>query len=149
MISRRRLVFPALAGLYELFAPFSYAFIRFSTGIILLPHGVSKLLSGDLTQLADGIARHGLPSPALLAGLAVFAESVGAAFLAVGFLTRIAAATIWIEMAVIIGLYQWPNGYFWTDKGYEFPLLWLLLCTAIFFRGGGRYSVDHLIGKEF
>jgi len=27
-------------------------------------------------------------------------------------------------------------------------LLWLLLCTAIFFRGGGRYSVDHLIGKE-
>jgi hypothetical protein len=27
--------------------------------------------------------------------------------------------------------------------------LWLLLCTAIIFRGGGRYSLDRLIGKEF
>ena len=25
----------------------------------------------------------------------------------------------------------------------------LLLCAAIFFKGGGRYSVDHMIGKEF
>ena len=24
-----------------------------------------------------------------------------------------------------------------------------LLCHAIFFRGGGRYAVDRLIGKEF
>jgi putative oxidoreductase len=27
--------------------------------------------------------------------------------------------------------------------------LWWLLCLAIFFRGGGRYAVDRLIGKEF
>jgi putative oxidoreductase len=28
-------------------------------------------------------------------------------------------------------------------------LLWWLLCLAIFFRGGGRYAFDRLIGKEF
>jgi len=27
--------------------------------------------------------------------------------------------------------------------------MWALLCVAIWFRGGGRYSVDHYIGKEF
>jgi putative oxidoreductase len=39
-------------------------------------------------------------------------------------------------------------GYFWTQKGNEFPLLLFLLALAIFFRGGGRFSLDHLIGKE-
>ena len=33
--------------------------------------------------------------------------------------------------------------------GIEYALLWWLLCLAIFFRGGGRYSVDYYIGKEF
>ena len=36
-----------------------------------------------------------------------------------------------------------------TVRGYEYALLWWLLCLAIFFRGGGRYAVDRLIGKEF
>ena len=35
------------------------------------------------------------------------------------------------------------------QRGYEFALMWGLLCVAIFFRGGGRYSVDRYIGKEF
>ena len=47
-----------------------------------------------------------------------------------------------IEMLVIVLLFQWQFGYFWTARGYEFALLWLLLCVAIFFKGGGRYSVD-------
>jgi putative oxidoreductase len=78
----------------------------------------------------------------------VLTESFGALLLAIGLLTRFAAAAIWIEMAVIIVFYQWQFGYFWTQKGIEFALLWLLLCTAIFFRGGGRYSVDHYLGRE-
>jgi putative oxidoreductase len=31
----------------------------------------------------------------------------------------------------------------------ESALLWALPCIAIFLKGGGRYSVDRLIGKEF
>ncbi len=52
-------------------------------------------------------------------------------------------------MTVIITVFQWKFGYFWTSRGYEYALLWWLLCIAIFFRGGGRYSLDHVIGKEF
>ena len=59
------------------------------------------------------------------------------------------AAVIGIEMIVIVILFQWQFGYFWTNRGYEYALLWALLCIAIFFKGGGRYSVDRLIGREF
>jgi len=82
-------------------------------------------------------------------GLSIFAESVGAICLVVGLFTRLAALIIWIEMGVIIVYFQWQFGYFWTVRGYEYALLWWLLCLAIFFRGGGRYAVDRLIGKEF
>ncbi|WP_409190401.1 DoxX family protein [Bradyrhizobium sp. RDM4] len=54
-----------------------------------------------------------------------------------------------IHMMIIIAFFQSQFGYFWTVRGYEFALLWCLLCIAIVFRGGGRYSVDRLIGKEF
>ena len=84
----------------------------------------------------------------MLAWLLILTESVGAACLAVGLFTRFWAAAIWIEMAVIITQFQWGFGYFWTNRGIEYALLWLLLCTAILFRGGGRYSLDHYLGRE-
>jgi putative oxidoreductase len=56
---------------------------------------------------------------------------------------------IGIEMLIIVLLFQWQFGYFWTVRGYEYALLWLLLCIAIFFKGGGHYSIDRMIGKEF
>jgi putative oxidoreductase len=143
-----RLLIPALAGLYRLGSPYAYALMRFATGVILLPHGIDKLIHLDLARASIGIERRGLPVPLLLAAATVFTESFGAAFLALGLFTRLAAAMIWIEMLVIITVYQWANGYLWTNKGYEFALLWLLLCTAILFRGGGRYSLDRLLPKE-
>ena len=85
----------------------------------------------------------------LLAYLIYFTELVAAACLALGLFTRVAAIMIWIEMAVIITNFNWKFGYFWTNRGIEYSLLLWLLCTAIFFRGGGRYSLDRLIGKEF
>jgi len=144
-----RLIFPGLAGLYESLSPYSYAFMRFATGAVLFPHGWQKLFYGDVTRAAAGIAGHGMPFALLLAYAVVATEFFSAAFLAIGLFTRLAALTIAIEMAVIAFVWQWDNGYFWTNKGYEYALLWLLLCAAIFFRGGGRYSVDRLVGREF
>lgn len=144
-----KLIFPALAGLYERFSPFSYAFMRFATGAVLLPHGIQKVLNVPIAKFAPNIAAKGFPFAEALAYLTYFAESVAAACLAIGLLTRIAAAIIGIEMLVIVFVFQWQFGYFWTVRGYEFALLWALLCIAIFFKGGGRYSVDRIIGKEF
>jgi putative oxidoreductase len=123
--------------------------MRFATGIVLFPHGIQKIFFKTIAQYTQFIAAKGLPFPELLAYLTFFAESVAAACLAIGLLTRIAAAMIGIEMFVIVLLFQWQYGYFWTDRGYEYALLWLLLCIAIFFQGGGRYSIDRAIGREF
>jgi len=144
-----RLIFPGLAGLYNRFSPLAYALVRFSTGAVLVPHGVQKVFFRSIDSYADLIAAHHLPLPRGLAYLTFFAESVGAACLALGLFTRLAALMIWIEMSVIIVVFQWEFGYFWTNRGIEYALLWWLLCIAIFFRGGGRYSLDHLLGKEF
>jgi len=142
-------VFPALGSLYNTFSPYSYAFMRFATGAVLLPHGIQKIFFKTIAAYTQTIAAKGLPFSELLAYLTFFTESVAAACLAIGLLTRIAAAMIGIEMLVIVFLFQWQYSYFWTDRGYEYALLWFLLCVAIFFRGGGKYSVDRLIGREF
>jgi len=68
--------------------------------------------------------------------------------LAIGLFTRLAALIMCVYMAIIVLFFQWQFGYFWTAKGYEYALLWCLLSFAIFFRGGGRYSVDRWLGKE-
>ena len=146
-IDKSRLLFPGLAGLYETFSPASYSFMRFATGAVLVPHGIQKIMMGvNLVPYID--KQLGLPFPTLWAYLAIFAESAAAICLAIGLFTRLAALIIWIEMGVIIVFFQWQFGYFWTNKGYEYALLWWLLCLAIFFRGGGRYSVDRMLGKE-
>lgn len=149
IIDKNRLIFPGLAGFYEAFAPASYSFMRFATGAVLVPHGVQKIMLGSAATLAPYIAKQtGVPFPLLWAYLAVFAKSAAAICLAIGLFTRLAALIIWIEMGVIIFFFQWQYGYFWTNKGFEYALLWWLLCLAIFFRGGGRYSVDRLLGWE-
>jgi putative oxidoreductase len=143
-----KLIIPGLGPLYRSLSPYSYAFMRFATGAVMVPHGVQKVLFASAPKFAENIAAQGMPAPLLLAYLTFFTELVAAACLALGLFTRVAALMIWIEMLVIITTFNLKFGYFWTNKGVEYALLWLLLCTAIFFRGGGRWSLDRLIGKE-
>src|SRR5229473_2073349 len=77
-IDRRRLVIPALGGLYETFAPYAYAFMRFATGAILVPHGVQKVFYGSIGRYTQTIGAKGLPVPELLAYLTFFTEFVAA-----------------------------------------------------------------------
>jgi putative oxidoreductase len=150
VIDKKRLIFPGLAGLYETFSPASYSFMRFATGAVLVPHGIQKIMLGSAVNLATNIDKQtGLPSPLMWVYFAIFAESVCAICLTIGLFTRVAALIILIEMVTIVFYFQWQFGCFWTVKGYEYALLWALLCLAILFRGGGRYSFDRLLGKEF
>jgi putative oxidoreductase len=143
-----RSVIPGLGRIYDRLAPYSYAFMRFCTGAILAPHGIQKLFFGGLVGNTRVMERMGLQPPGLWSLLVGFTECFCAIALALGLFTRVAAVFIIGEMAVIAFGIQSKYGYFWTQKGNEFPLLLLLLTIAIFFRGGGRFSLDHLIGKE-
>lgn len=141
-----RLVFPGLRGFYDSLSPYSYAFMRFCTGAIVVPHGFQKLFFGTV-PIKQMIAFH-LAPPEAWAYLVGVNEGIFTLFLALGLFTRFAALGLAIEMAVIAFAIQIKFGYFWTSKGLEYPLLLMLLAIAIFFRGGGRYSLDHLVGKE-
>ena len=148
-VSGRRLLLPRLESLYGSLSPFSYAFMRFSTGMVLVPHGIAKFFYGGAAATAKG-ALGGLgPDLSLAVAYGVAAvELFGGLFLAIGLLTRLAALSILIEMIVVVFVILWPNGYFWTKQGYEYGLLWGLLSLAILVRGGGRYSIDRLLPRE-
>jgi putative oxidoreductase len=132
-----RSIIPGMSKLYARFAPYSYAFMRFCSGAILAPHGIQKLFYGGVAGNAVAVAKMGLYPPEFWSYLVGFTECFCAIALALGLFTRVIAFAVQIKF-----------GYFWTQRGNEFPLFLFLLALAIFFRGGGRYSLDHLIGKE-
>ena len=124
-----RLLVPALAGWYRFVEPLSWLIVRCAAGLILAVHGWPKVL-----RVFDLIG--GTPptrgSATMLVVLALI-EFVGGISVAVGFLTRFWAPACAIEMLVIF-LRYWPN-FDWTQRGYEYVLLWGLVFFAIALRG--------------
>jgi putative oxidoreductase len=147
-VDSRRLIIPGLSGLWDALAPFGDAFMRASLGLILMPHGIGKLFFGDAIHAAGTMAKLGLPGPLTWAYLIGILECVGGAMLALGLFTRLVALAFAIEMAVVCFGVLWPH-YFWGGRGMEYALLMGLFALGFVFRGGGRYSLDRLIGKEF
>jgi len=142
---------PALARLTDALAPLGEPLVRVAAGLFLVPHGAQKLFGwfGGYGIEATGqffAAKLGLPASfALLAGLI---EVVGGILLALGLLTRVSAALVAGLMAVAVVHVHLGAGFFWTGGGYEYPLLWGLVALSFVLRGGGRCSLDHLIGRE-
>ncbi len=145
-------IIPVLHGLATLFSPLAEPLVRVTAGLLLVPHGAQKLfgLFGGYGLEATGqffASKLGLPASfALLAGLI---ECVGGLMLALGLATRAVAVLVFGVMAVAVVSVHLPNGFFWTSGGYEYPLLWAVVALSYALRGGGRFSLDRLIGYEF
>jgi putative oxidoreductase len=61
---------------------------------------------------------------------------------------------IFVEFLVIIFVAHWGGGwagFAWSRQGggWEYPLFWELSWLAILLRGGGPYSLDRKLGREF
>jgi hypothetical protein len=52
-------------------------------------------------------------------------------------------------LSVITFDIQIKSGFLWAPRGFEVGLMMMLMFIAICFGGGGRYSVDRVIGREF
>jgi putative oxidoreductase len=141
----------SLGSVESLLAPFAEPLIRATAGLLLVPHGAQKLfgLFGGYGVTATGQffeSKLGLPaSLALVAGLIEF---FGGILLAIGFLTRPVAALVAGLMFIALIQVHLRAGFFWTTGGFEYPMFWGLVALAYVLRGGGRYSVDALIGRE-
>ncbi len=128
--------------------------VRLAAGLILMPHGFQKLFGlfggGGLEGTAQFFeANLGLTPGLLFAALAGVTEVFGGLFLALGFLTRLSALAVCVLMAYAAFAVHLGNGFFWTNGGLEYPLLWGLVALGFVIRGGGDYSVDQAIGWKW
>jgi putative oxidoreductase len=130
------------------------AILRLMLGVIFFAHGAQKMLGwfgGFGFSGTMGFFTGMLHIPAPLAFLAIAAEFFGGLGLILGFLTRIAAFGIAVNMVVAIGMVHSPFGFFmnWSGtqkgEGIEYHLLALAVTAFLMIRGAGAFSVDHAI----
>lgn len=120
--------------------------LRAVTGLWLLPHGIPKL-AGGVSGTAEMLASSGYVPGLFWAWAIALTEVVGGTLLAIGLLTRLAAAAIVIFM-ITAAVYHSPNGFLWGEGGWEYPAMWATAALVFLVRGGGRLSVDRAIGRE-
>jgi putative oxidoreductase len=146
-----KLVVPSLAPFYEKVTPYVYPIIRVAVGLVLVPHGWTKYQRGA-EAFANSASIKGLgldPSLQMPAAWAViFLEVIGGICLALGLFTRVFAAALAIEFAIITFVAHWSLGFFWNVRGYEYPLILGIIYFAIALRGGGPLSIDQKFLKK-
>ena len=150
-LSSPKPIIPAVSIVTDGLSPFAEPMLRVAVGLLLVPHGAQKLfgLFGGYGIDATGqffAAKLGLPASfALLAGMIEF---FGGLMLAVGLGTRVIGALVAGVMTVAVFAVHLDKGFFWTSGGFEYPLLWGVAALSFAIRGGGRFSIDALIGRE-
>jgi putative oxidoreductase len=144
--SEPKLLFPRLKPFYDFAEPLSWALIRLTAGLMILPHGIPKLQAGVAATAQFALVKRGIAPAEPLAVVLIVLETIGGLCVALGLFTRFFAAAIAIEMSVIVWHHLPKFG--WTGPGYEYPLMWGLVMLAIALRGGGPWSLDRRIGRE-
>jgi len=148
-IEEDRLIVPALSGFYRIFAPLAYVLIRLVVAVSFLPVGFDRLLHDGALELMKPISGLGFPFPYAWGWAVTLTESIGGSLLALGLFTRPVAFAIFIEMIVVAFGIMIKRGMFWPTHGLEVALLLGLVAFGFVLGGGGRYSLDRLIGREF
>lgn len=126
--------------------------LRLALAAVIFPHGAQKMLGWfgghGFQATLSGLSQ---TFPVVLAVLAILAEFLGSLGLFFGFLTRIAAFGVGVNMLVAIMTVHWHNGFFmnWTGQqageGFEFHILAIGLALTLITSGGGRWSMDYEI----
>lgn len=145
-----RLFIPQLAPVYALAAPLGYAFMRVVMGLMFLPSGIDKMFLGGNERIAAGnLKALGLADAIAWSWAVAGTEFFGAVLIILGLFTRFAAFALVCMLSVITFGIQIKSGFLWAPRGFEVGLVMMLMFIAICFGGGGRYSLDRVIGREF
>jgi putative oxidoreductase len=130
--------------------PLGYALARVWFALLILPSGYEKVFENGAARIAAGnVLKTGFYPPLFWAWVVALLELVGMILLALGLGTRIVAFMMAIELGVIVVTIQAPNGWFWTSRGTEFAFILFVVCIAFVLGGGGRYSLDRKLDREF
>ncbi|MBC9911616.1 DoxX family protein [Chitinophaga varians] len=128
--------------------------IRVTVAIVILPHGLQKLLGvfggHGFKGTMNFFTSNG--TPAFLAFLVIITESIGSLLILFGFTTRLWALMLTAVMLVATSMHA-PNGFFmnWggtqAGEGFEYHILVLGILLALLIKGAGRWSVDRQLTK--
>ncbi|MGE3957383.1 MAG: DoxX family protein [Vicinamibacterales bacterium] len=113
---------------------------RLGIGSVFLKAGLLKYESWQITLLLfRDEYKVPLIDPALLAKMATFNELTFSTLLLLGLATRVATLPFF-GMIVVIQTFVYPDA--WTDH-----LLWASGLLMLLTRGGGKISLDYLVGR--
>jgi putative oxidoreductase len=154
MTEASSLIVPALASLYATLTPIAEALLRVAVGLALVPHGLRMTFGlfadtgqpmRNTTMLADYLDKQGYRPGKLWAPAISLTQLVCGPLLALGLFTRLAAVPI-VLFLVVSNVERWRVGrYFWNQLGLEYTLMWTIAAFYFLVRGGGVYSLDHLV----
>ena len=135
---------------------FAIFIARLALGIVILPHGLQKLLGlfggPGFSGTVGFFVQQGIPS--VIAFLIIICESFGSIGLIIGFLSRLAALGITLIMLGAIFLVHFPNGFFmnWSGaqqgEGFEYHILAVGLGLVVLIKGAGKWSIDRALVKD-
>ncbi len=139
-----KLIVPRLRGAYDRLEPVAYTVLRVLAGGMMIQIALGKVLAGEVSRDVELMEQLGLAPAALWAYFVVGVEIFASLALIVGFLTRPAAVMLFVLVTVMLATVLIPRG-----ANYQLGALWFGAFGLIAMRGGDRYSVDRLIGREF
>jgi putative oxidoreductase len=148
-----RYYIPAFGGIYASLQSLVLPLLRAGIGVILIPHGCQKIFGmfGGMGITANGAFFEKVGyAPGMFWGTLVGCTELVAGFLLIiGLFTRLAALAVVIFMILAVHFTSTHFGFFWTKGGMEYSLLLLLSSLVFLVRGGGEYSLDSKMAKEF
>ena len=139
--------------------------LRLAGGGLALAHGWGKVVSlsaGQGERLIAGVAELGFPAPGLFAWAAALAEFAGGLLVVFGLATRVAAAFAAFTMVVAafgrhkahlqlfakLGLLQAGADELKAWGNPELALVYLAIFLGVALLGGGRFSLDAMVGGK-
>jgi putative oxidoreductase len=135
--------------------PWGHLLLQLFLGSIFVMHGAQKLFGPSFygfpwAGYVGFFEKLGITPAPFWLWVVTITEFFGGLSIFFGFLTRIWAAGLVIDMAVAILKNHIKVGFFWLTPGggLEFPLTLGVLVLAIFLMGPSAWSVDRAIGLE-
>lgn len=117
-------------------APRALSVLRIITGLMIIQHGMAKLIGFPAVPAFANL------NPISLIGAAGFIELIGGALLIIGFLTQPVAFIISGEMAFAYFMAHAPKSFFPLINGGTLAIIFCFACLYLSTAGAGPWSVD-------
>jgi putative oxidoreductase len=121
---------------FAAWTPRALSILRIITGLLIIQHGMGKLLGFPV------LAAYANVQPLSLVGAAGFIELIGGALLMLGLWTRPVAFIVAGEMAFAYFIGHFPKGFLPLINGGTLAILYCFTCLYLSTAGAGPWSLD-------